>query len=737
MGLDEVIKKAWRWENCEKIDVLKGTRLERYAEEWGFGLSLFRAKIPKRYVGTWAVQCGDMFRGLTYAKKVGKRNGAYDSVQCTLRNCTCKDPYAGVHRHRVVHLPDPNCGVLSEMLRYMHTELGVRNGDEMEMNQVVANRYEVYRQNVPYHSDTSKLLGENPTIISISLGATAAFCYAPDYTTKFGQACANAVTRQEMKFTQITGRLKEAEVEGMVVLRPGDILVMWGTFQDCFVHKTLRNDALKNSTKFPTLESLLERYPAVNDRIRADTQRFWRHVQQTSEEDLLKELRFCVTLRRIKHHIMHPRCPCVPGIMVCGGVDDVVTSPGACATTPSTMTPTTTRSTRDSGTEVGQDSEWCPWPQPEDRSMVSRGLQRESARVDRGAEGTQRQPVRLVSRQQANARRTNKRLRGERADDRYLMDPKETIDVWRTSITLQLAWYHPGSASRMCEEVLGKGASSLDEMERWIEGAKKLLGYLEDQVNDWEGGEARVWWKDYGMKDAEADGYLAFLRESKAFMDQAVVVGELNAKGIRKLRTLRTFNESRKVFDVVSTPESRLDKRWFVGTNTGTSRAYRVTLPLWYFEDIFRQADLEYFGQYGGVRVHYMKLRDPWQGLYILRRTSDGRDELRPLRWDMIGRGPFVEVRTIEMALDYTSNMCRYQILQPNMHGMPAERRPAKVQEMLNEWVDVVRAVKEAQMQCTARPEWPADCMLPWWPTCLEWMPVVCWLRKQDSKTRR
>ena len=174
------------------------------------------------------------------------------------------------------------------------------------------------------------------------------------------------------------------------------------------------------------------------------------------------------------------------------------------------------------------------------------------------------------------------------------------------------------------------------------------------------------------------------------------------------------------------------------GTNNSTnSRTYRVPLPLWYFEDIFRQADLEYFGRYGGVRVHYMKLRDPWQGLYILRRTSDGRDELRPLRWDMIGRGPFVEVRTIEMALDYTSNMCRYQILQPNMHGMPAERRPAKVQEMLNEWVDVVRAVKHAQMQCTARPEWPADCMLPWWPTCLEWMPVVCWLRKQDSKTRR
>ena len=174
------------WEDCEKIDVLKGTRLEKYAEEWGCGLWLFRRKIPRRHVGTWAVQCGDMFRGLSHAKKVGKRDGAYDSVQCTLRNCTCKDTYAGAHKHRVVHLPDPGCGVVREMLEYMHTQIGVWNGDEMEMNQVVANRYEVYRQNVPWHTDTNELLGENPTIISISLGATAAFCYAPGYKTKFG-----------------------------------------------------------------------------------------------------------------------------------------------------------------------------------------------------------------------------------------------------------------------------------------------------------------------------------------------------------------------------------------------------------------------------------------------------------------------------------------------------------------------------------------------------------------------
>ena len=156
MVYDGVVGKAWKWENCEKIDVLEGTALEKYAKEWGFGLLLIRKKILERHVGAWAVQCGDMFRELPFAKKVGKRDGAYDSVQCTLNNCTCKDRYAGVHQHRVVHLPDPQCGVVSKMLEYMHGKLGVWSGDEMEFNQVVANRYRVYSQDGPWHTDTNE-----------------------------------------------------------------------------------------------------------------------------------------------------------------------------------------------------------------------------------------------------------------------------------------------------------------------------------------------------------------------------------------------------------------------------------------------------------------------------------------------------------------------------------------------------------------------------------------------------
>ena len=68
MDCGNVLDKAWGWEGCEKIDVLQGTNLEKYAEEWRFGLWLIRRKIPRGRVGAWAVQCSAMFSGLGIAK---------------------------------------------------------------------------------------------------------------------------------------------------------------------------------------------------------------------------------------------------------------------------------------------------------------------------------------------------------------------------------------------------------------------------------------------------------------------------------------------------------------------------------------------------------------------------------------------------------------------------------------------------------------------------------------------
>ena len=81
MKCDAVVEKAWQWKGCEKIDVLEGTALEKCGKEWGFGLWLFRRKIAGRHVRAWTAQCAEMFSGLGVATKVGKRVGAYHSIQ--------------------------------------------------------------------------------------------------------------------------------------------------------------------------------------------------------------------------------------------------------------------------------------------------------------------------------------------------------------------------------------------------------------------------------------------------------------------------------------------------------------------------------------------------------------------------------------------------------------------------------------------------------------------------------
>ena len=234
MKCDAVVEKAWQWKGCEKIDVLEGTALEKWGKELGFGLWLFRRKIPVRHVHVWAAQCAEMFSGHGRAMKVGKRVGAYDTIQATIRNCTCKYDYPGVAAHQVVHLPNPRCGVLTDMLNYMHGSLDVGSGDNVEFNEVLANQYKVFDQDISYHTDANDLLDKNPTIISISLGATGAFCYAPVGGTKFGQQWCHNETKTGTKLTAVRESQRNAGVKGIVPLGAGDILVMWGEFPTVF-----------------------------------------------------------------------------------------------------------------------------------------------------------------------------------------------------------------------------------------------------------------------------------------------------------------------------------------------------------------------------------------------------------------------------------------------------------------------------------------------------------------------
>ena len=310
MEYDDALRSVLGWDACEKIDVLEGTPLADDGKKYGFWLWLVRGKIPAPKVDEWTEECKDMFTQFRKAKKVGRRVGAYDSIQGTTYNCTCKYDYDGAVGHELVQLPDPRCGVLTKMLDYTHGMLGVWNGDDMEFNEIVGNRYYVYDQNVPYHSDTNALLDANPTIMSISLGATGAFCYAPDYRTEFGkQWCQEPGDRNEKKLKTIKVRHTEAGVKGMVPLQAGDIMVMGGSFNRFFVHKTLRNCQLHGN--YSTIQSVLDKYPAVRGRIKPSIdcflQRLWKDVEPAQ--------RFCITFRRIKYHKTIPRCPCLPGVL--------------------------------------------------------------------------------------------------------------------------------------------------------------------------------------------------------------------------------------------------------------------------------------------------------------------------------------------------------------------------------------------------------------------------------------
>ena len=305
---------------------------------------------------------------------------------------------------------------------------------------------------------------------------------------------------------------------------------------------------------------------------------------------------------------------------------------------------------------------------------------------------------------------------------------KRKTDSCRKSISDKLEWYRPRSASTMCEEVCVEGFSCLLEMEDRLQSAREVLVDLQDQVRQWEA---------YRTKDAEVGGYLTFLRESEKRMKQVLWEEAINVKVVRMLRTLLTFHNSTKAFDVVFTPASD-NKRWATAASSTTgSKTYRVLMPLEYFIDLFTKADLSYFEHHGGVRVHWHQLRNPYQKLFMLRNTRDGSDEPCVLEWGRVGGGSYVEVRTVELALDFTQNMTRYQVLQPKFHGIDPKERPAVLKEMLEGWVDLVTTVKKAQMEFTPTREWPAERMLPWWPTELSMMPVVCWVRKQENNKKR
>ena len=118
------------------------------------------------------------------------------------------------------------------------------------MNIVVANSYDAaLNEAIPWHSDKSKLIGDNPTIASVSLGGPRAFCLKPKDGSPWDKTFGSK--QKNRKAAQIA-----AGVRAVLPLFAGDLVVMTGTAQSALDHKTL---SVRQTTAIR-----LAGYPAVN-----------------------------------------------------------------------------------------------------------------------------------------------------------------------------------------------------------------------------------------------------------------------------------------------------------------------------------------------------------------------------------------------------------------------------------------------------------------------------------------
>ena len=172
--------------------------------------------------------------------------------------------------------------------------------------------------------------------------------------------------------------------------------------------------------------------------------------------------------------------------------------------------------------------------------------------------------------------------------------------------------------------------------------------------------------------------------------------------------------------------------RWMRGTNTkNRSRTFRVLMPLHYCLDVLTHADLDFFASLGGVRCHWECLEQPNTVVYSLRAGG-----VTPLNWDIVG-GPFIEIKALELGLDYTKDMHRFQLLTPKTtpHSDDKDARDQTLTSYLERWVRLLTSTKKAQMNDEDKSRWPPRSHMPWRPASWRTMPVVVWLRKQQHRS--
>ena len=102
------------------------------------------------------------------------------------------------------------------------------------------------------------------------------------------------------------------------------------------------------------------------------------------------------------------------------------------------------------------------------------------------------------------------------------------------------------------------------------------------------------------------------------------------------------------------------------------------------------------------------------------------------LAWWRVG-GPYVEVKTVELASNFMTDMTRYQVIPPERSGRSMNECRKLGREVLSMWYAILHATKKEQMQLTGPGTWPTDKFLPWDIHELDTMPVVVWIKRRPD----
>ena len=241
------------------------------------------------------------------------------------------------------------------------------------------------------------------------------------------------------------------------------------------------------------------------------------------------------------------------------------------------------------------------------------------------------------------------------------------------------------------------------------------------------------WHDDFELVDSELVKMLKFRKlvySALAQVKRLLLLNSISVESQGYIDALQLFYRRDRggEYDVLNTPHYS-DQRWKLGMNQSNakSRTFRVLMPLGTVLDIFDNADIQYFLEKEGVRCHWKYIEARWHCVCNIRRSG-----LVEVDWSRVG-GPYVEVKTLELAADFMTDMTRYPVIPPETSGRFWKGREQKAFKFLRWWRKILVSTKKEQMQLPAE-RFPEMKFLPWGlPRELNDMPVALWLKRQPN----